>query len=94
MLHNYGVVSKLTRQGKCRMVGYMDKSIPEVIYDPVDKDLVMVSITGLAEAFFRGVDRFIIELFGDPAKAPLAQQRLRKLVHTLPYEPKGNTDGV
>lgn len=61
-------------------------------YKPsVSQDLVMVSVTALAEAFFRGLDRFIIELFGDPAREPLARRRLQKLVHALPYEPTKNT---
>src|SRR5574341_2602694 len=67
MLHSYSVASELSRKKKCRMVGYMDRSVPEVFYNPrVSKDLVMVSVKGLAEAFFKGVDRSIIDLFGDP----------------------------
>lgn len=88
MLHSYGVASELSRKGKCRMLGYMDKSVPELRYNPkVSKNLVMVSITGLAEAFFKGVDRFIIDVFGDPTRAPFARKRLRKLVHAWPYKP-------
>ena len=94
MLHTYSMASKLSREGKCRMVGYMNKSVPEVRYNPrVDKDLVMVSVIGLAEAFFRGVDRFIIDVFGDPMRAPLARGRLRKLVHRLPYKSPSRNAG-
>src|SRR5947207_720247 len=57
MLHQHGVASKLSREGKCRMIAYMDRSVPEVIYKPhKEKDLVMVSIEALTEAFFKGVD--------------------------------------
>jgi hypothetical protein len=86
MLHNYSVMSRLSRQGKCREIGYVDQSDPELIYNPhTARDLVMVSITGLAEAFFKGVDRFIIDVFGDPIRAPLARKRLGQLVHSVPY---------
>ena len=83
MLHNYSIISNLSRAGKCRELGYVVYEVPEVIYYPEKaSDLVMVSITGLAEAFFRGVDRFIIDVFGDPIRAPLARKRLENLVHT------------
>ena len=69
------------------MIGYVDQSTPEIMYNPaVDPNLVMVSIRGLADAFFRGLDHFIIEVFGDPSKAPLARERLRKLLHALPFD--------
>ena len=59
----------------------MDKSVPEVRYAPnVSRDLVLVSVPGLADAFFSGVDKFLIDLFLDKQKAPVAEQRLQKMV--------------
>ncbi len=88
VLHAHGIKSKLSRQGKCRMVGYADHMVPEVSYRPkVSVDLVIVSIRALAEAFFSGVDRFLIDLFSDVAKAALAEERLKWMHHTLPYQP-------
>lgn len=85
MLHNHSVYSNLSREGKCRLVGYMDKSIPEVRYRPdVDKNLVMVSIPALAEAFFTGVDRYLIDLFSNKDKAKIAEQRLNIFIQTIP----------
>ena len=85
MLHQYGVRSDLSRSGNCRMVGYMDKSIPEVRYDKnASKDLVLVSVPALMTAFFEGVDRFLPNLFSDAKKAPVAEQRLQTLIHKLP----------
>ena len=64
MLHSHGVVSKLSREGQCRMVGYFGRAFPEVQYNPeVAKDLVLVSVTALAEAFYDAVDRFLVDLF-------------------------------
>ncbi len=85
MLHSYGVVSKLSREGQCRKVGYMNKSIPEVRYNPnVRKDLVLVSVPALAEAFFRGIDRFLVDLFSDRNRAKIAETRLREFIQRLP----------
>jgi len=87
MLHNHSVYSSLAREGKCRWVGYMDKSIPEVKYDPAaSKDLVLVSISALAESFFAGVDRFLIDVFSNSDKAKIAEGRLKEMVHTFPMK--------
>jgi hypothetical protein len=49
VLHTHGIKSRLSRQGKCRMVGYADHMVPEVSFRPkVSADLVIVSIRGLA----------------------------------------------
>jgi len=94
MLHSYGTASKLSREGKCRQVGYMDKSVPEVRFAPnVSNDLVLVSVPALAEAFFSGVDKFLIHMFEDKKKAPIAEQRLKNLVQAIPLKME-NTDVV
>lgn len=86
MLHNYATQSKLSREGKCRQIGYMDESVPEVIFNPeISQELVMVSIEALADVFFKGVDQFMIDVFSDTNKAPIAEERFKKIVHTLPY---------
>jgi len=87
MLHNFSAISKLSRDGKCRNIGYVDDCEPEVIVNPsVSKNLVLVSIKGLAEAFFSGVDKFLINTFSDSVKAKLAESRFPKLVHCLPVD--------
>ena len=87
MLHNYSAYSRMTRNNECRIIGYMDKSVPEVRYNPeVSKELVLVSVPALAEAFFKGIAQFLVELFSDSKRAQLGEERLRKLVHCLPRE--------
>ena len=94
MLHNYGVVSRLSRQGKCRQIGYLGKSKPEVIFNPsASTDLVLVSVSGLAQAFFDGIDAFLINLFSDTQQAPIAEERFRKLLHRFPRTAQGGDDG-
>ena len=91
VLHTYTVNSDLSRAGVCRPVGYMDKAIPEVAYNPaIDKSIVMVSVQALRDAFFGGVDSFLVDSFADPQKAPLLEERLRKLLHELPFS--GNAE--
>jgi hypothetical protein len=88
ILHTYSAESKLSKTGKCRIVGYMYKSTPEeVVYnDKVSTELVMVSILGLKEAFFNGIDQFLINVFSDSKHAPIVEKRLKKLYHALPVK--------
>ena len=89
MLHSYSAYSRMTRSGECRTIGYMDKSVPEVRYNPeISREIVLVSVPALAEAFFRGIEEFLIDLFSDHKRAEVAEVRLPKLVHCLPVKQK------
>jgi hypothetical protein len=85
VLHAHGAASRLSRKGKCRMIGYTDQMVPEVVYRPgIRRDFVVVSIRGLVEAFFTGVDHFLVDLFANSQKASVANERFRNMHHTLP----------
>lgn len=85
MLHAYGAVSHLSRSGKCRKVIYMDKSVPEVLYNPSGSaDRVYVSIPALKKAFFTGIDNFLVDVFSDKIRSEKVEERLQTFVHTLP----------
>ena len=85
MVHTYSVYSRMSREGKARIIGYMDKAVPEVMYNPdVNKELVLVSVPGLAEAFSKGIDQFLVDAFSDGARAPILEERMRKLIQCLP----------
>ena len=87
MLHTYGVESRMSNSGTCRMIGYMDKGVPEVRYNPsIKKDLVMVSIPGIKDALFAGIDKFLVDSFANKAKAPIVEERLKKFVLYIPSE--------
>ena len=89
MLHTYGVVSKMSRDGKCRMVGYMSDAVPEVRFNPcVDKKLVLVSVPALAEAFYKGIDQFLVNLFTNKEKARVAEDRLKWFIQEIPVKNK------
>lgn len=86
MLHNYSVFSRMSRKGACRVVGYMDHAVPEVVFNPeVNSDLVLISVRGLAEAYFRGIDRFLVDAFSSDNRRELLESRLRRLVQCLPF---------
>jgi hypothetical protein len=87
MLHSYGVRSRMSRQGKCRMIGYMDESNPPIRFNPhVSKELVLVSVPALRDALFQGMDRFLIDVYKNPKskEAQLANERFKTLVHDYP----------
>jgi hypothetical protein len=48
-----------------------------------------ISIPALAEAFFEGVNKSLIDLFSDSEKAGVAEERLKELVHYLPTRDTG-----
>ena len=93
MLHSYSVASRLSREGKCKEVGYMvcDRA---VIYNP-DKstDLVLVSVHHLAKALLNGIDQFLVHLFADKQRAAVANKRLGGLVHQFSYAAKTEETG-
>jgi hypothetical protein len=81
MLHSYGAASRLSRAGRVGQVAYMDLSIPEVRANPAaTPPLVLVSISALRDAAFRGIDQSLIDMFADTAHAPIAEARLNALM--------------
>ena len=46
----------------------------------------MLNCSALADAFFSGVDKFLIDLFVDKKKASVAEQRLEKLAQATPFK--------
>ena len=66
------------------MVCYMDKGIPEIRTKHNVDNLVTVSISALADAFFRGIDVFLINLVLNKEKAAIAKERLKELMQERP----------
>jgi hypothetical protein len=76
IIHSYGVHSRITAMGESRLISYMDKSLPAIKYMPfVNDKLVLVSIEALMNAFFEGIDKFIVDIFKDNEKAKIAKER-------------------
>jgi hypothetical protein len=90
VVHNYGVKSRKTVNKQARMLGYtgddQEGKSSSVVYAPnVSKDLVLVNIGSLVEAFFTGIDKFLIDQFSDPRSRPLIETRLQEILCTYPY---------
>jgi len=93
MLHQYGTESNCSRNKTCRRIVYGDDMVPEVRYRPeIDENLVIVSIRGLVDAFFQGVDRFFVKLYSQKDKARIADERFEKIVHAFPYRQSDEED--
>jgi hypothetical protein len=87
MLHSYGVRSRMSRNGECRVLGYVDRSDPPVRFNPeVSREVVFVSLEGLRDALFAGIDRFLIDVYKDrnSPQARLVDKRFDTLVHEYP----------
>lgn len=85
VLHSYGVESKLTRDGKARKIGYMDRANPEILYDPkIDPTFILLSIEALSKAFFRGIDQFLIDACAKPETKAIIESRLPKILIQFP----------
>lgn len=94
MLHAYGVRSRMSRGGRCRLIGYMDKSNPPLRYNAtVSQELVLVSVPALADALFAGIDRYLVAIFSDKRRGALVEERLKGLVHALSTEGKLGDSG-
>ncbi len=89
MLHSFGAQSRMSRNGQCRVIIWMDRAVPPIIFRPdVQPGYVMVSIVALRDALFDGMDRFLINLYKDPnsKEAKLADRRFQSFVHKTSTE--------
>jgi hypothetical protein len=88
MPHSFGAQSRMSRNGQCRVILWMDNADPPILFRPElhSIEYVMVSIVALKDAVFRGIDRFLIKLYKDPKskEAQLADKRLQSFVHKMP----------
>lgn len=90
-LHTYGAVSRLSREGHCRNVVYgyrqdRQRCAPVIFRPEVDPTMVIVSIEALADAFLRGVDRSLVDLFAEKGRAAVAERRFRGMFHLTPVD--------
>ena len=64
IVHRYGLTSRLSEQGKCRIFGYNNGS--EHYYNPlISKDMVVISISRFTNDFFKAVTMFLGEVTND-----------------------------
>ena len=75
----------MSAEGKVRMIGYYSGQGPDVIFNPQEStELVMVRVEGLIDAFYKALDRFVIDLFANLDKG-IVEKRFDQMFHTLPF---------
>jgi hypothetical protein len=85
LVHTYTPYSKLSREKGCRIIGYADDMLPPVRFEPaLSSTLVIISSRAFIEAFFAGIDAFLIGLYVDEKRARLTNQRFNSMFHSLP----------
>jgi hypothetical protein len=90
VLHMMGVESRLSRKGKVRRVGFMVGGGLPIAYDPkVDPAFVLINLDLLVKAFFAAIDRYVVEAFADAERRRIVEERLRKMLTSMPYNPAG-----
>lgn len=78
IVHRYGVDSRLSEDGKCRIFSYHNGS--EHIYNPiVDKDLVLISISRITNDFFKAVVNFLQDIKIDDKLKSRVDSRILRL---------------
>jgi len=88
ILHSFGAQSKLSKEGKCRLILWMDHAFPPVLSKPELPGYVMVAVDSLRDALSAGIDQFLIDVFKDPKsiRARLANKRLNTLIQKMRTE--------
>jgi hypothetical protein len=87
VLHTFTPDSELSRENRVRRIIYVSHHMPEVSYDAVvARNVVLVSVEGLFEAFTKGMEQFLEDLLADSAKRELSLKRLAEMFHHIPYE--------
>lgn len=90
LLHTHSPFSRLSKQGKVRIVCYADRLEPPVKSNPtLDPNMVIVSIEALVDVFCNGVDNFLIDTIKNSQRAECVNNRFQLLMHTSPYKREG-----
>jgi hypothetical protein len=81
IIHTYGGYARLHEQPGVRIIGWMVDSQPQVRYDDtIAPQLVLVDILAMRDAFFKGMENFLIEGFADPTRKQLMEKRINQLI--------------
>jgi hypothetical protein len=81
ILHSYGSESRLTRQGKARVVAHITFNEADVIESNENPDMVLLSVSGLKDAFFNGITLFFRDLQSDSERNKKVAPRIQQMLH-------------
>lgn len=97
VLHSQSPFSNETRKGTARHIIYgfgnveMPSKVDPILYNPdVATDMVIVNLEMLIEAFFVGVDQFLIDIFGssDDKRKEEIEKRIKAMYIDIPAKPE------
>ncbi len=81
IMHTFGAYSKLHKKQNIRILGWMVNSLPHIRFNPKISDkLVIVDIPAMRDAFSKGVQNFLIEVFADKIRQTYMEGRLKELI--------------
>ncbi len=83
IVHTYGPISDLSKRRKARLIGYTVGGGPDIMDSPFVEDLVLLSVEGLASAFFRGIVSYLEVLKTDTKKRLIVTPRLLLMFQEL-----------
>ncbi len=87
VVHTYGVESRRTKGGRARRIAFVVHEGRPIVYnETLHPDFLLLDVPSFADAFFRGMDRFLIEIFADPTRKKLVEPRLEELLNAMPYD--------
>lgn len=90
IVHTFGGYSRAHQTPGIRRLGWMVGARPYVKYNPrVDSGYVLADILGMREAFFSGMERFLIESFANDSRRPIIERRINEMVVVSPVDPPG-----
>jgi hypothetical protein len=90
ILHTYSQQSKMSREGKCRMLLHVNNIPGDPVRDKGHPKFILVSIAGLKTALFAAIDCFLIDVFASVQKGKVVEKRLQKLL--IKYDDVPGTD--
>lgn len=88
-LHGYTPRAKIVREGRAKMLGYMDAAEPPVMTDDPDQ-LVLVSLRALFQAFVAGTLDTMKRINHDKDIADRVNPRLSMMFRSVPAQPAAN----
>ena len=85
-LHNYTAESKLSADGKVRIISYYgDEMGSDIVYQPeIEPNMVLVNLDRLIDVFCNGLDKFVVDLYANNDHSVI-EKRFNKMFHIFTY---------
>ena len=86
IIHTYTPFSKTHEDSNIRVLQYITHFPFPIAYDAIDNPkMVLVNILSMRDAFFTGIDKFLMDSFSNPSKKQLIEERLAELLLEIPF---------